>query len=252
MSQPLRILVVEDDLSFSLELEMLVERMGYRLAGAADSSEAALARIEQNPPDFILMDIDIKGALTGIEVAERIRHRNIPVLFITSFADETHYQSAQATGPVGYLVKPINRYSIETAISLALRAPTPSAADTPDTPDTADTDAILSNGERFFVKKQGLYHRVPVAAILAVQSAANYCDVHTTGGDTYVVRRTLSSMETLLGTADFVRTHRQYLIRLSAIERIDFHDGVVVAGGRSFPLSRTRAAELERQIRRME
>lgn len=66
----LNVLIVEDDLSFSIELGMLVEEIGYQVAGRVDNAEEAQALIEQKVPDFILLDIDLKGKMTGLELGE--------------------------------------------------------------------------------------------------------------------------------------------------------------------------------------
>ena len=102
----LEVLIVEDDFSFSLDLRMLVERLGYKCAGTVDNAEHALEIINRKTPGAILMDIDLKGQMSGIELAEKIKKKNIPVLFITSYQDEATYERAKKLEMVGFLVKP--------------------------------------------------------------------------------------------------------------------------------------------------
>ena len=109
-----------DDLSFALELEMLVQEIGYQVAGVVDNSASALEIIYSERVDFILMDIEIKGRMTGLELGKKLRPIKIPILYITSFGNEAHYEEAQKSNIVGYLVKPIDKYTLRTAISLAV------------------------------------------------------------------------------------------------------------------------------------
>ena len=64
----LKILIVEDELSFALELQMLLEELNYNVLKHVDNSDEALKVIYENHPDLIFMDIDIKGDLSGIEI----------------------------------------------------------------------------------------------------------------------------------------------------------------------------------------
>ncbi len=117
----LNILIVEDNLSFSLELEMLIDEMGYQLVDSVDNSERALEIIHSKMPDLILMDIDINGNLSGTQVGEKIKHLDIPIIFTTSFDDESHYKDAQDSNIIGYLIKPISKFSLKTNIDMAIK-----------------------------------------------------------------------------------------------------------------------------------
>ena len=93
----IKVLIVEDNALFALEVEMLIFNLGYEVLKVVNNSEDALATIAFNPPDLIIMDVDIEGNLNGIEVAEKISHRQIPVLFVTSMRDKNLYEKAKET-----------------------------------------------------------------------------------------------------------------------------------------------------------
>jgi len=115
----MQILIVEDDMSIALDLEMLIDELGYELLGLVDNAEAALAIALEKLPDLILMDISIKGKYSGLEVAEKIKHLPIVILFITSHQTEEVFQRAKLTNFAGYLTKPITKVSIIGAIEMA-------------------------------------------------------------------------------------------------------------------------------------
>lgn len=116
-----KILIVEDESIIAMELEDRLVQFDYAVTGIAASAEAAFRSIEKEKPDIILMDIRIQGAMDGIETAERVHARfDIPVIYLTAFADETTIQRAKATGPFAYIVKPFKEDELRAAIEIAL------------------------------------------------------------------------------------------------------------------------------------
>ena len=116
----IKILLVEDDPSYAIELQMLVDDLGYDVLATVDNAEAVFEVIKKEKPDLILMDIQIKGSLTGIEVAKQIEEENINVIFITSYDDKEKFAEANSTKHFGYIVKPFNHLTLESTIEVAL------------------------------------------------------------------------------------------------------------------------------------
>ncbi|MDD1685358.1 response regulator [Methanoregula sp.] len=120
MGQP-RIVIVEDDDILAKTTEWRVRKLGYGFSGRAASGKEAIGLIMREHPDVILMDINIRGELDGIEVAELIRTQfDIPVIFMTANMDKETIARAKATGPKGYLVKPFDDQDLRVAIELAI------------------------------------------------------------------------------------------------------------------------------------
>jgi len=116
-----KILIVEDESIVAMDVKMRLTRMGYTVVGYASSGEQAIQLARQTEPDLLLMDIKIKGPLDGIETAERIRAlQDIPVIFITAFADENTLQRARITSPSGYILKPFQERELSIAVDMAL------------------------------------------------------------------------------------------------------------------------------------
>lgn len=116
-----KILVVEDEGIVSLEIQTHLKRFGYEVAGAASSGEAAIELAAQTCPDLVLMDIRLKGKLNGIMAADHIRSNfDIPVIYLTAYADEDTLKQARITEPFGYLLKPFEERELYGAIEMAL------------------------------------------------------------------------------------------------------------------------------------
>lgn len=116
-----RILIVEDEALIATEIEFALRRLGYGVAGKARNGDKALDLMANCRPDLALLDIDIQGTLSGIDLARVIRRKyNYPFVFLTAFSDRATLDSLKDTMPYGYIVKPFNRGELLSTIELAL------------------------------------------------------------------------------------------------------------------------------------
>jgi len=116
-----KILVVEDEAIILLQLEEILHTIGYIVAGLAASGEDAIEKARRLKPDLVLMDIVMPGKMNGIEAAKIINEElDIPVVFVTSYADDTIIEKAKSVKPYGYIVKPFNELVIKATIEVAL------------------------------------------------------------------------------------------------------------------------------------
>ncbi len=116
-----RVLIVEDEGIVAADLETTIQQLGYRVVGTAATGQEAITKAERASPDLVLMDIRLKGPMDGIEAAEQIIARlDIPVTYLTAYADQDTLGRAKLTLPYGYILKPFEEKDIHTAIELAL------------------------------------------------------------------------------------------------------------------------------------
>ena len=116
-----QILIVEDDAIIAMDLESRMKKLGYGVTGVAGYGEQAIEKVKENTPDVVLMDIILKGEIDGIETAEIIRNQfDIPVIFITGYADKERLKRAKLTYPFGFIVKPFQDKDLEITIEMAL------------------------------------------------------------------------------------------------------------------------------------
>lgn len=118
---PARILIVEDEGIISSHIASLLARSGFQVAGIAESSEEALAKMGELNPDLVLMDIHIKGKKDGIETVAALReHWDIPVIYVTAHMDGDTIGRAKITGASGFLTKPIHGSLLAVTIEMAI------------------------------------------------------------------------------------------------------------------------------------
>jgi PAS domain S-box-containing protein len=118
---PVTILIVEDERIVAMDIARGLKSVGYEVAGIVASGKEAIDLVEQNPPDLILMDIRIKGDIDGIQTAEIIQSlHDIPIVYLTAFADDDTLSRARITAPYGYIIKPFDKTNAHTMIEIAL------------------------------------------------------------------------------------------------------------------------------------
>ena len=120
MSKP-RILIVEDEQIVSMDIKTSLENLGYVIAGQADRGKDAVKKAGELHPDLVLMDIGLKGEMDGIEAAAQIRARfDLPVIFLTAFANQSTLERAREAEPYGYILKPFENHQLVIAIEMAV------------------------------------------------------------------------------------------------------------------------------------
>ncbi len=116
-----RILVVEDESIVARDIQNRLRNLGYDVPAVVAYGDRAVEMADELRPDLVLMDIFLKGDMDGIKAAELIRARHdIPVIFLTAFADPGTLQRAKITEPFGYMLKPFEERELLTAIEMAL------------------------------------------------------------------------------------------------------------------------------------
>lgn len=122
MSNKINILIVEDNTIVAEDIRVRVEKMGYHVTDCVTRGETALNNVDKNPPDLILMDIKLKGEISGIETAAHIHDgdHDIPVIYLTAYADEKTLENAKRTEPFGYIVKPFEDKDLRSTIEIAI------------------------------------------------------------------------------------------------------------------------------------
>jgi two-component system cell cycle sensor histidine kinase/response regulator CckA len=118
---PKTVLVVEDERVVARDLQRILERLGYRVPVTVASADDAILAATKECPDLVLMDIRIKGGIDGIETAQILKNRfDVPVVYLTAYADAETVARAKATEPFGYLIKPVNADELRGTVEVAL------------------------------------------------------------------------------------------------------------------------------------
>jgi len=231
----MRIIVVEDEPIFANAIERVIDDLGYELVGMTDNSEEMLRFFMSLKPDLALIDIHIKGCMTGIEVAKKIANSNyaVPIIFITSYVDKNIFDQAKEANPYAYIVKPIDEKLLQRTIELAIMRYAQ--------PNHSEDKQVWKNDilvrKSLFIKTDNRLEKVEIEDILYIEVMDKYCEVQTYK-QKYLVRMTLKEIEDRLPASDFVQIHRSTIVNANFIDNIDLKDNFLTLGKREFEISK--------------
>jgi len=228
------ILVVEDESIVSKDIQQSLKKLGYNISGAASTGEKAILLANETKPDLVLMIIMLKGDMSGIETAEKIKETlNIPVIYLTAYADENTLSRAKVTEPYGYIIKPFKEIDLHTSIEMALYKHSKEQEivkerdflySLVDGKDAGNDESVI------FVKSNSRLVKVKAQDILFVEALKDYVVINLSD-DKYPLYSTMKAIEKKLPGNDFVRVHRSYIVRLDKINAIE-QTNIVMEGGK--------------------
>ncbi len=114
-----KILIVEDEFIVANDLKIMLLKAGYQIVGIASSVVQARKLIEDKKPDWVLLDIMLKGELTGIDLAWELREMQLPFLYISANTNQTTLEAVKATHPYGFMVKPFRERDLIVMLDIA-------------------------------------------------------------------------------------------------------------------------------------
>ncbi len=116
------ILLVEDDNIIAKIADWRLKNLGYEVCGRATTSAEAMDLLGQFKPDVVLMDINLKGNLDGIETTKLIKQKySLPVIYVTSHSEGSTLERARDSKPDGFILKPFDDEDLRVAISLVIK-----------------------------------------------------------------------------------------------------------------------------------
>ncbi len=118
----MKILIVEDEAAIAMQIELCIQEMGHTVIGPVSNGLNALQQAESEHPDIALLDVRLVGGTDGTEVALQLRTRfDIPVAFLTAFADDATIRRCKEARPLGYLTKPFTEQGLIAAVGIAIQ-----------------------------------------------------------------------------------------------------------------------------------
>lgn len=235
----IKIGIVEDEVIIADTIISNLLDLGYEVTEPCLSYTQALAMLSEEQPDLILLDIQLAGKKTGIDVAKHLnQHYNIPFIFLTSNSDPITIKEAKAVHPHAYLVKPFNKDDLYAAIEIALSNYNNKSTEVSSAHSHELKDSI-------FLKKKGRYYAVRFEDILFVKSDHVYVEIQTKN-DNFLVRSKLDDFVKKLAPIKMLQVHRRYFINLAHLSSINSNN--VRLGEHEVPLNKIYKAQLMKII----
>jgi DNA-binding LytR/AlgR family response regulator len=219
MDTLIKILVVEDEMIIAAKISMQLTSLGYEVTGILPRGEQAIDQVKENKPDIILMDINLKGNLDGIETATLLQKQyNFPIIYLTANADEPTFNRAKSTRPYAFISKPFKQLDLQRAIELTISRMAENDTGTRIEAATGEEQPFILS-DRIFVRYKEKMVKILIADILYIEADRNYSRIFTPTKE-YVLSITLKTIEERLPVKLFQRIHRSYIINIMHVDEV--------------------------------
>ena len=244
MSDKTRILIVEDDMIIASNISLQLSKLGYEVTGIESRGEEAINHAKENRPDIILMDINLRGKIDGIETATAIQiEHDIPLIYLTANTDEVSFQKAKETHPYAFISKPFNKINLERTIALVVEKIKEAKEGLSD-----NASLIESLDDRIFIRNQNKLVKIMLNDILYIEAERNYCKIFTIDQILTVVSPIGTLCENI-ANKDMVRVHRSFLVNIKHLDAVA--DNFLEIQRKVIPISKSFREELFKRIHKV-
>lgn len=224
------------------DMSMKLTKLGYQVIGIHNRAEDALRTVSENRPDVIIMDIVLSGTMNGIDAALLIKERHaIPVIFLTSNADDATFQRAKKAHPYGFISKPFRTDDLARAIELTVER-VQAEQQKRDTP-----DQVSKLEDRLFIRHMDKMVMVSMSEILFLEADRNYCTI-VSQDQKFLVSIPLGNIEAMLPKHIFIRTHRSFIVNGLQVKVLGENMEYLMVGTHQVPVSRRLKEEVMKRF----
>ncbi len=226
-----KVLIVEDQVLIAADLAMQIKSFGFNVVGFVATGEAAIATLEQQKVDIVLMDINLASDLTGIETVTKINAIAAPlIIYLTANTDDQTFEAARLTKPFSFIGKPFKKKNIERTLLLAKAHLSEQSPSIEELPISTPTDKTI------FVRENQQMVRIHIDDILYIQADRSYCDIFTKEKK-YSLSMSLKALTEKVDLPQFQRVHRSYVVNIAHIEKLTDYE--ILFGKTHIPISKT-------------
>lgn len=244
MSKKARILIVEDDMIIAANISLQLSKLGYEVTGIESRGEDAVNHAIENQPDIILMDINLKGKINGIEAASQIQESiDIPLIYLTANSDDASFQKAKETKPYAFITKPFNKLNLERTIELVIEKINTEVKGNREINTLSDC-----MDDRIFIRNNGKLIKLMLDEILYIEAERNYCNIVTLSQN-YLIVSPLNSFCEKVESKDFLRVHRSFVVNIKKLDAVA--DSHLEINRKVIPISKMYKESLMGSIRKV-
>ncbi len=231
------VIVVEDNLLLAEDVIETLEKFDYEVLESFTTGEEARDWLTDHyeSVDFALLDIELAGKMTGIDLANHInkkfKKRKIGLIFLTAFQDDLHFRQAKRSKPAAYLFKnQIGDKDLNIAIELAL-------ANANDVQPEEQTDGYFMNDRIFVRQDTNKFVRMAISDIDIIEADGSYTRI-IANRRKYMLSESLKKVESkMAGLKQFVRIHKSYIVNVNKID--GFENSFIEIGEDNYPIGKT-------------
>lgn len=241
----MKVLIVEDEIIISEDIAGMLESQSYEVTDQVIDYDEAVLSLRDNPPDLVLIDINLAGAKDGIDLAHTINQTNkVPFMYTSSLSDPATIARAKKTQPATYLVKPFQDEQLFAAIEMAMSNFVNQDV-TNDSPHGPEERLPIFNNS-IFIKDGHRFKKLALDDIIYVQKSHNYLEIYAENSK-HLIRVSMNYFIDQIEQEQLFRVHKSYAVNPNKITEV--LPTMVRLGQVDVPLSRSYTEELKKHLR---
>jgi CheY-like chemotaxis protein len=223
-----KILIVEDELLVATDIQESLEMLGYTVIDSVATGADAIQSVNRELPDVILMDIMLRGEMTGIEAAQAInRHHDVPIIYLTANADPATIDKAKFSLPYGYIIKPFTDKDLQTNIEIArFKFMNDLKAKMESDQYNRFFQNVSNQGDVIFVDGSKGLEKVHPGLIYYVEGDDAQSVIYTFDGE-ISLEKSIDEIQDLLPAELFVKVSERHLVNIQKIFLVKFPEVIV-------------------------
>lgn len=225
----LKALIIDDDINYALETEMILDEIGIEIVGKFKTWKNALSQVKILKPDFVVLDIFLAQKENGLDFAEKLNQLYIPYIICTGYPHEEYANRAFEYGAYGFFSKPLDKaaFSFKVRKLIAERA-------------EQDNERSIS------IKDKSIHIKIPLKEIMWLEIDGNYTSLVLVSGKKYIQKQSLKKYLSILDHS-FKQIHRSYVVNTYHVKSMDINSNTLeFRNGQALPIgSKYRTAILQ-------
>ncbi len=208
----LRAIILEDNISYSWDYEMILESLEIEVSGVYKSWRDALPEIKKQLPDFMIVDLFLDNNEKGMEFINQIKDYFIPTIICTGYPEQSYMDQALDYGVHAFMAKPIDKSAFTFQVKKLKRK----------LQTAKDQNSVLK------IKDKKNLLKIPFEEISRIVIEGNYASIFLISGKRYVLKTSLKRLQMKLSQELFIQSHRSTIVNLKLIGRIDLNRNKVI------------------------
>ena len=178
----MNVLIVEDNLSYALEYEMILEKLNHNVLGVFKNTASALKSITKVKPDFMIVDLFLEGNDKGFDFLETVKNYRIPFIICTGYPEKEYMDVAHELGAEAFFTKPLDKNALSFGIRHIAK----------------NIESKINSDKNILVKYKRKLIKVPHRDILKIETKGNYSFLHIEGNQKYIIKLSLKKVQNQL------------------------------------------------------
>ena len=227
------ILIVEDDLKYSIEIETMIRELGFSQISQVNTIEQAELLMQTKTIACVVCNTSGLVKKNSLDFLETLDGNHISTILFSAKEDELFFEKIKKYSPDAYLVKPINKYTFQNSLLQIVKRLAQEQSST-----EQNNDANYTINDFLFIRNNNFLSKILIRDILYISTDGNYSVLHTLK-KRHIVKISLVNLKASFDQKQILQVHRNYVVNIAHVDNINLTNNELSIGGNNIPIGRT-------------